>query len=122
MASESSTPAAGALSDLRVIEFAQALAIPYCGKVLADMGADVVKVEPPRGRHLPAPSRTHVSTGRDFAMCNRGKRSLCLDLTHPESRDVIDQLLSTADVVLVSMKARTSLATESTTSACARSS
>ncbi|MGB0620402.1 MAG: CaiB/BaiF CoA transferase family protein [Myxococcota bacterium] len=105
MASESSTPAAGALSDLRVIEFAQALAIPYCGKVLADMGADVVKVEPPRGDTYRLQNRTHVKhEGRDFAMCNRGKRSLCLDLTHPESRDVIDQLLSTADVVLVSMK------------------
>ena len=105
MASESTHAPQGALHDLRVIEFAQALAIPYCGKVLADMGADVVKVEPRRGDTYRLQNRTHVKhEGRDFAMCNRGKRSLCLDLTHPESRDVIDRLVAEADVVLVSMK------------------
>ncbi|MEM9175431.1 MAG: CoA transferase [Myxococcota bacterium] len=105
MAPDSTNAARGALSDLRVIEFAQALAIPYCGSVLADMGADVIKVEPPRGDTYRLQNRTHVKhEGRDFAMCNRGKRSLCLDLTHPQSREVIDRLVSDADVVLVSMK------------------
>lgn len=103
-ADDAPTPA-GALHDLRVIEFAQALAIPYCGKMLADMGADVVKVEPPRGDTYRLQNRTHVKhEGRDFALCNRGKRSLCLDLTHAEARDVIDSLVASADVVLVSMK------------------
>ena len=102
-AAPSSAP--GALADLRVVEFAQALAIPYCGKVLADMGADVVKVEPPRGDTYRLQMRTHVKhEGRDFAMCNRGKRSLCLDLTHAESQVVVDRLVASADVVLVSMK------------------
>ena len=68
--------AGGALADLRVVEFAQALAVPYCGKLLADMGADVVKIEPPRGDTYRLQRRTHVKhEGRDFAICNRGKRS-----------------------------------------------
>ena len=97
--------AGGALADLRVVEFAQALAVPYCGKLLADMGADVVKIEPPRGDTYRLQRRTHVKhEGRDFAICNRGKRSLCLDLTQPASADVVDKLVAEADVVRVSMK------------------
>jgi formyl-CoA transferase len=95
----------GALSDIRVVEFAQALAVPYCGTVLADMGADVVKVEPPRGDTYRLQTPTPVKgEGRDFAICNRGKRSVCLDLTHADASGVIDSLVSRADVVLVSMK------------------
>ncbi|MCP4907040.1 MAG: CoA transferase, partial [bacterium] len=98
-------PGAGALSDLRVVEFAQALAIPYCGKLLSDLGADVVKVEPPRGDTYRLQNRSRVKhEGRDFAINNRGKRSLCLDLTNPESREVIAALVRDADVVLVSLK------------------
>ncbi len=98
-------PGAGALSDLRLVEFAQALAIPYCGKLLSDLGADVVKVEPPRGDTYRLQNRSRVKhEGRDFAINNRGKRSLCLDLTNPESREVIAALVRDADVVLVSLK------------------
>ena len=101
----SSADAGGALAGLRVVEFAQALAVPYCGKLLADMGADVVKVEPPRGDTYRLQRRTHVKhEGRDFAICNRGKRSLCLDLTQSASSEVVDKLVADADVVLVSMK------------------
>ena len=95
----------GALEDLRVVEFAQALAIPYCGKLLSDLGADVIKVEPPRGDTYRLQNRTHVKhEGRDFAINNRGKRSLCLDFTRPGSREVIEALVRAADVVLVSLK------------------
>ncbi len=95
----------GALSDIEVVEFAQALAVPYCGTVLADMGADVVKVEPPRGDTYRLQTPTSVpGQGRDFAICNRGKRSICLDLTHPDATKIIDALVGNADVVLVSMK------------------
>ena len=96
----------GALSDLRVVEFAQALAIPYCGNLLSDMGASVIKVEPPRGDTYRLQSRTSVKhEGKDFAICNRNKRSLCLDLTHPDSPQVIEKLVAEADIVLVSLKA-----------------
>jgi formyl-CoA transferase len=96
----------GALEDVRVLEFAQALAVPSCGALLADMGADVVKIEPPRGDTYRLQNRTPVpGEGRDFPICNRGKRSLCLDLGRPESARVVERLVAGADVVLVSLKA-----------------
>lgn len=96
---------AGAMEDIRVVEFAQALAIPYCGKLLSDMGADVVKVEPPRGDTYRLQNRTPVRhEGKDFAIANRGKRSLCLDFAAPRAAMVIEALVREADVVLVSMK------------------
>jgi crotonobetainyl-CoA:carnitine CoA-transferase CaiB-like acyl-CoA transferase len=98
-------PSTGALDGVRVLEFAQALAIPSCGALLSDMGADVVKIEPPRGDTYRLQRATKVRhEGRDFAICNRGKRSLCLDLTKPESRAVVDRLVKDADIVLVSFK------------------
>lgn len=104
MADPSST-AAGALADVRVVEFAQALAIPYCGKLLGDMGADVVKVEPPRGDTYRLQNRSPVKhEGKDFAIANRGKRSICLDFSKPDAATVIEALVRQADVVLVSMK------------------
>lgn len=97
--------APGALDDIRVVEFAQALAIPYCGKLLGDMGADVVKVEPPRGDTYRLQSRTAVKhEGKEFAIANRGKRSICLDFSKPDAATVIAALVREADVVLVSMK------------------
>lgn len=103
--SETDDHGPGALGDLRVVEFAQALAVPYCGKLLSDMGADVVKVEPPRGDTYRLQSRTPTKhEGKDFAIANRGKRSLCLDFTKPEAATVIEALVREADVVLVSMK------------------
>jgi crotonobetainyl-CoA:carnitine CoA-transferase CaiB-like acyl-CoA transferase len=95
----------GPLQDVRVIEFAQALAIPSCGALLADMGADVVKVEPPGGDNYRLHQRTSVpKEGRPFTICNRGKRSICLDLTNPDCRAVVDRLVEGADVVLASFK------------------
>lgn len=102
---DGSTPSPGALADIRVVEFAQALAIPYCGKLLGDMGADVVKVEPPRGDTYRLQSRSPVKhEGKDFAIANRGKRSICLDFSKPDAAAVIEALVRQADVVLVSMK------------------
>ena len=95
----------GALAGIRVVEFAQALAVPFAGVLLADMGADVVKVEPPGGdgiRHTMEPILPGESKG--FTLINRGKRSICLDVTSPEARPVIERLAQWADVVMVSMK------------------
>ena len=103
--SDPSASTDGALSDIRVVEFAQALAIPYCGKLLGDMGADVIKVEPPRGDTYRLQSRSPVKhEGKDFAIANRGKRSICLDFSKPDAATVIEALVRQADAVLVSMK------------------
>lgn len=95
----------GALKGIRVVEFAGALAIPFAGLLLADMGAEVVKVEPPAGdgiRYTMEPIVPGESKG--FTLVNRGKRSICLDVTRQEARPVVEALVRWADVALVSMK------------------
>ncbi|MGE3073835.1 MAG: CaiB/BaiF CoA transferase family protein [Dehalococcoidia bacterium] len=95
----------GALDGVKVVELAQALAVPFAGILLADMGADVVKIEPPVGdgiRHTMEPILDGESKG--FTLINRGKRSICLDVTRPEARPVLEELARWADVVMVSMK------------------
>jgi crotonobetainyl-CoA:carnitine CoA-transferase CaiB-like acyl-CoA transferase len=78
-----------------VLEFAWTLPGPYCGQLLADLGASVVKVEPPeRGDSLRS-----VMPGM-FAAFNRGKSSLSLDLKNPRSAAVIERLAKAADVVV----------------------
>jgi len=91
-----------ALSDVRVLELTQVMAGPFCGQVLADMGADVIKVEPPGG------DSTRRSLGfrmggddtAAFLAVNRNKRSIALDLKDDEHRAVFLRLAESADVVL----------------------
>ncbi|MGH7752111.1 MAG: CaiB/BaiF CoA transferase family protein [Gemmatimonadales bacterium] len=95
----------GALDGVKVLELAQALAVPFAGVLLADMGADVVKVEPPGGdgiRHTMEPILPGESKG--YTLINRGKRAICLDVARPEARAVIEALVRWADVVMVSLK------------------
>jgi crotonobetainyl-CoA:carnitine CoA-transferase CaiB-like acyl-CoA transferase len=97
--------APGALAGIRVLEFAQNLAIPSCGRMLAAMGAEVIKVEPPMGdaaRTLgPFPG---LREGRAYAVANPGKRSVVLDLGDARTHAARDALLRTADVVLCAFK------------------
>jgi crotonobetainyl-CoA:carnitine CoA-transferase CaiB-like acyl-CoA transferase len=84
-----------ALAGLRILELTQVMAGPFCGQVLADMGADVVKVEPPEG------DSTRVSLGTAaFLAVNRNKRSIALDLKSAEHQAVLHRLARDADVVL----------------------
>ena len=93
---------AGPLEGLRVLELTQVMAGPFCGQVLADMGADVVKVEPPEGdstRH----SLGFRMSGDDtaaFLAVNRNKRSLVLDLKNERHQAVFRRVVAGADVVL----------------------
>ena len=96
----------GILSDVRVVEFAQNVAIPHCGRLLAGMGADVVKVEPPSGDAMRWGSPLAPWEGRAYAVVNQGKRSLPIDLASGEAGEVVDRLFSWADVALVAFKAR----------------
>jgi crotonobetainyl-CoA:carnitine CoA-transferase CaiB-like acyl-CoA transferase len=84
-----------ALADVRVLELTQVMAGPFCGQVLADMGADVIKVEPPGGDS----TRRSLGTAA-FLAVNRNKRSIELDLKDPGQRAVFVRLAETADVVL----------------------
>ena len=90
------------LAGYRVIELAHLIAGPACGMYLADMGADVVKIEQPGAGDA---SRTTYGTQLDgesavFITVNRNKRSVALDLARPEGRAVFERLVVRADVVL----------------------
>ena len=88
------------LDGLRVIDLTQAMAAPFCTMNLADMGADVIKIEPPGEgeptRQLGAAQKNgHSAT---FMTMNRGKRGLAVDLKRPEGIEIMKRLAATADV------------------------
>ena len=101
--SESPKSSAGSLplAGLRVVEFTHMVMGPTCGMVLADLGAEVIKVEPVEGdrtRHL-------LGAGAGFfPMFNRNKKSIALDLRNPEAREVARKLAASADVVAQNFK------------------
>jgi len=83
------------LQGLRVVEMAHMVMGPTCGLVLADLGADVIKVEPPEGDN----TRRLVGAGAGFfPICNRNKRSIAIDLKDRRGREAILKLVATADV------------------------
>ena len=81
----------GALDGIRVVDFGQYIAGPLAGMLLADQGADVIKVDPPGGSRWKTPGN---------ATWNRGKRSIVLDLKRPADLSTAQALIQTADVVL----------------------
>lgn len=87
------------LDGLRVIDFTRVLAGPHCTKTLRDLGADVVKIEPPAGDigRMGVPSIDNM--GLYFAQQNAGKRILSLDLNWPEARELVMKLCADADVI-----------------------
>ncbi|MCX6502364.1 MAG: CoA transferase [Microbacterium sp.] len=95
----------GALDGIRVIDLTQALAGPFCTSLLADYGADVVKIEPPRGDMIRRtgpfasddPTHDH---GNVFQNANRNKRSLVIDLKSAAGRDLVLTLVRDADVLV----------------------
>src|SRR5438477_11160432 len=93
-----------ALAGITVVDFTEYIAGPYCTMMLADMGADVIKVERPEGdawRHT-APVGPYESRG--FLGVNRGKRSIAIDLERPGAGAVIERLTDAADVVVVNYR------------------
>ncbi|GAA5146036.1 CoA transferase [Microbacterium pseudoresistens] len=102
---EMDTPTSGPLAGVRVIELARIIAGPLTGMVLADLGADVLKIERPGGdemRHY-GPERWQ-GTGSTFLAVNRNKRSLVLDLAQEADRDRLLDLVAEADVVIESYR------------------
>ena len=95
------TAAQGPLTGMRVIELAHIMAGPVCGLMLADMGADVIKVEKPSGddsRRFVPPEIKGESAA--YMMMNRNKRGIALNLKDPEAVEVLRKLLADADVVI----------------------
>jgi crotonobetainyl-CoA:carnitine CoA-transferase CaiB-like acyl-CoA transferase len=94
---------------MRVIDITQALAGPFCSMLLADLGADVIKVEPSRGdmsRVMPPflEDQEGCDYGGYFASINRNKRSIALDLKKDDDREILLRLVETADAVLENSK------------------
>jgi crotonobetainyl-CoA:carnitine CoA-transferase CaiB-like acyl-CoA transferase len=88
------------LAGIRVIELANFIAGPLCGTLLADMGADVVKVEPPQGDMARATPPLRNGESASFAALNRNKRSLVLDLKRPEACEILRRLAARSDALV----------------------
>ncbi len=88
------------LEGLRVLDFSIMLAGPYCARLLADVGAEVIKIEPPEGDDMRL--RTPLRDGHSayFGQLNAGKRSLALDLKNPEAIGLVHRLVAETDVVV----------------------
>ena len=100
------------LKGIRVIELARILAGPWAGQVLADLGADVIKVENPNGgddTRKWGPPFVEGADGENLSAayyhsCNRGKRSIALDFSQPEEAEKLKKLIATADVLIENFK------------------
>ena len=94
----------GPLQGIRVLEFSQIVAAPFCGCILSDQGADVVKIEGPSGDPHRNAGAVVPGLGKRFQSLNRGKRSLVVDLQAPEGRQLIYRLIPDFDVVLINFR------------------
>lgn len=100
MTNKNTLPYAG----IKVIEFTHMVMGPTCGMVLADLGADVIKIEPILGDK----TRKLLGSGAGFfPMFNRNKKSLSIDLSQPQAKELVEKLIANADVVCENFKAGT---------------
>ncbi len=99
----------GSLHGLRVVDLSRVLAGPYCTQILADHGADVLKIEPPVGDETRGwgPPFNAQGTASYFQGLNRNKRGSTMDLTQPAERDALLALLAEADVLVENFKTGT---------------
>jgi crotonobetainyl-CoA:carnitine CoA-transferase CaiB-like acyl-CoA transferase len=98
---------AGALEGIKVLDLSRVLAGPWAGQLLADMGADVIKIERPQSgddTRQWAPPALADGTAAYFVCANRGKRSLTVDISRPEGQDIVRRLAGEADVLLENYK------------------
>lgn len=95
---EASPP--GAYTGVRVLDLSMYLAGPYCSRLMADMGADVIKIEPPSGDFLRSAPPMRDDSSAYFGHLNCGKRSVCIDLKQPAGIEIFKRLLEETDVLL----------------------
>lgn len=104
-----SAESGGALDGLKVLDLSRVLAGPYCAQMLADHGADVIKVEPPAGDETRGwgPPFVAPDTSANYHNLNRAKKNIVVDLSAPEGRDILDALLRDTDVLVENFKVGT---------------
>lgn len=88
------------LAGVRVLDFSRVVAGPFAGRLLADLGADVVKIEPPEGDSTRIHGRKVAGISGFFNQQNAGKRNICLDLRAPGAQDLVKALVCVADIVI----------------------
>ncbi len=93
------TQAKGPLTDIRLIELGQLIAGPFCGQLMADMGADVIKVEPP-GKGDPMRDWGRGDFPLWWKVCARNKRCITANLREPEGQDLVRKLVAKSDMLL----------------------
>jgi crotonobetainyl-CoA:carnitine CoA-transferase CaiB-like acyl-CoA transferase len=97
---------AGALTGLKIVDMTVVALGPYATMLLAEQGAEVIKVEPPEGdttRHV-GPSKVSKGMGPHHMFVNRNKRSLCLDLKQAPARAALLKVLAAADALIYSIR------------------
>ena len=98
MAASSSSE--GILDGIRVLDFTAMMSGPYATRLMADLGAEVLKIEPPEGDHIRSRPPTRQGRSTYFAQLNAGKKSLALDLKKPEAIRLVKQLVAGADALV----------------------
>jgi crotonobetainyl-CoA:carnitine CoA-transferase CaiB-like acyl-CoA transferase len=93
-------PWIGPLAGLRVIDLTRILAGPFASQILGDLGADVIKIEPPGGDETRRFSPHREGESHYFVSINRSKRGMVVDLKHPEGVDVVRRLVADADILI----------------------
>src|SRR5579884_856253 len=97
--------AAPPLTGISVVEVGNFMAVPFCGMQLADLGADVIKVENPSGGDLTRAAGPFIGgESSNFVRLNRNKRSLALDLKSPDGKALFERLAANADVVIENLR------------------
>ena len=94
----------GPLDGIKVADFTEVIAGPLAGRLLADLGAEVTKIEPPWGDPWRYTQRFSPTESRNFMVYNSGKRSLPLDLTKDAAKEIVSRLIAQTDVVLVNYR------------------
>ncbi len=96
--------ASGPLNGIKVLEFTQIIAGPFCCMTLSDMGADVTKFEPVEGEPWRLFGEMVPKESRTFASLNRGKRGVAMDLSDPDGQAAVHALVKDADVVVINYR------------------
>jgi crotonobetainyl-CoA:carnitine CoA-transferase CaiB-like acyl-CoA transferase len=90
----------GPVDGVRVLDFSTMVSGPVAARMLADQGADVIKVESPNGDEMRKIGNQRNGLTAGFMSCNRGKRGICLDLKNDDAKDALRELIKTADVLI----------------------